>query len=395
VMPDSKTVYHTDDGTNCVFTMMKLKKEKDLKEGTLFCMKMTQTSPPGQDAITFTADVNWIEMPTPTHAEVEAAIKTTTFPDLFDSESCSADFKCPTAGFISINVGTGCECLKVKAGKEKLASVFEKRRYAAYLGCTAELYRWEGITYDPDSKKAYTALSNVGLGMLGDDGKTPSQGLDPNDQGGPNHIKMKANSCGCVMEMDIDADMKVTKVRMLVCGKKSSAENPKKMGRFTDACDVNNIANPDNVAFIPGAKQLIIGEDTSSHINNLIWIYDFKSSSNTDPSKNLTRIAATPMGSETTSPYWYTIGNWSYMMFVIQHPYEADSVHGADHPQWTMIAPTNPDGRAAWVGAVGPIPKLAAPIVVKASAPRGSAMFGSVICVTLLSAAMALMAVVN
>jgi secreted PhoX family phosphatase len=256
VMPDSKTVYHTDDGTNCVFTMLKLKKEKDLKEGTLFCMKMTQTSPPGQDAITFTADVNWIEMPTPTHAEVEAAIKTTTFPDLFDSESCNADFKCSTAGFISINVGTGCECLKVKAGKEKLASVFEKRRYAAYLGCTAELYRWEGITYDPDSKKAYTALSNVGLGMLGDDGKTPSQGLDPNDQGGPNHIKMKANSCGCVMEMDIDADMKVTKVRMLVCGKKSSAENPKKMGRFTDGCDINNIANPDNVAFIPGAKQV-------------------------------------------------------------------------------------------------------------------------------------------
>jgi Ni,Fe-hydrogenase I cytochrome b subunit len=51
------------------------------------------------------------------------------------------------------------------------------------------------------------------------------------------------------------------------------------------------------------------------------------------------------MGSETTSPYWYTIGNWSYMMFVIQHPYEANSVHGADDPQWTMIAPTNPDGK--------------------------------------------------
>jgi uncharacterized protein len=271
VMPDQKTVYHTDDGTNCVLTMMKLKKEKELKEGTLFCMKLTQTSPAGGDAITFTADAEWIEMPTPTHAEAEAAIKTTTFQDLFDSESCNAEFKCPTAGFKSINVGVGvgdcttagiaagkcvsCECLKVKAGKEKLAAVFEKRRYAAYLGCTAELYRWEGITYDPDSKKAYTALSNIGLGMLGDDGKTPPA-LDMNDQGGPNHIKMKSNSCGCVMEMDIDADMKVTKVRMLVCGKKSSAVNPTKVGRFTDACDINNIANPDNVAFIPKAKQV-------------------------------------------------------------------------------------------------------------------------------------------
>jgi hypothetical protein len=58
------------------------------------------------------------------------------------------------------------------------------------------------------------------------------------------------------MEMDIDAEMKVTKVRMLVCGKKSSAVNPTKIGRFTDACDINNIANPDNVAFIPKAKQV-------------------------------------------------------------------------------------------------------------------------------------------
>ena len=51
------------------------------------------------------------------------------------------------------------------------------------------------------------------------------------------------------------------------------------------------------------------------------------------------------MGSETTSPYWYTIGDWSYMMFVVQHPYEVDSFHGDDHKDWAQIAPTNPEGK--------------------------------------------------
>jgi secreted PhoX family phosphatase len=252
VMPDNKTVYHTDDGTNCVFTMMKLKEEKDLKEGTLFCMKMTQTSPAGGDVKDFKADIEFIEMPTPTHDEAAAAIKTTTFQDLFEFESCNTDGTCPTTGFKSINVGiavssVACECLKVKTGKEKLASVFEKRRYAAYLGCTAELYRWEGITYDADSKKAYTALSNVGLGMNDNDGVY--------DKGGPNHIKTLPNECGCVIEMDIDAEMKPTKARMLVCGK-PLATAAAKVGDTEDKCDINSIANPDNVAVIPKAKQV-------------------------------------------------------------------------------------------------------------------------------------------
>ena len=248
VMPDNKTVYGTDDGTNCVFTMMKLKKEKDLKEGTNFCMKMTQTSPAGGDVKDFKGDIEWIEMPTPTHAEAEAAIKTKpSFYSLFDFESCNADGTCPTTGFKSINAGA-CECLKVKTGMEKIAAVLEKKRYAAYLGCTLEFYRWEGITYDPDSKKAYTAISNVGRGM--------NDGDAVYDKGGPNHLKMTANSCGCVMEMDIDAEMKATKARMLVCGKASTASPIPAAGSFKDSCDVNGIANPDNVAVIPKAKQV-------------------------------------------------------------------------------------------------------------------------------------------
>jgi hypothetical protein len=71
----------------------------------------------------------------------------------------------------------------------------------------------------------------------------------------------------------------------------------------------------------------MIGEDTSKHIANLIWIHDFNTT-------KLIRIAATPLGSETTSPYWYTIGEWSYMMFVVQHPFDVGSVHMTATEDW-------------------------------------------------------------
>jgi len=129
VMPDEKTVYSTDDGTNAVFSFFLSNAARNIKEGVNFCMKMTQTSPVDCEVKDFTANVEWIAMPTPTHAEAEAAIKTTKFADLFDSEACNPDGTCPTAGFKSVNVGS-CECLKLKAGKEKTAGALEKRRMA-------------------------------------------------------------------------------------------------------------------------------------------------------------------------------------------------------------------------------------------------------------------------
>lgn len=179
-------------------------------------------------------------------------------------------------------------------------------RLAGYLGCTTEFRKWEGITYSPGKKKLYTALSAVEYGM--EDNMKKGSAETKYDKGSGNHIKSKHNSCGCVMEMDVDANMSPTKARMLVCGEPDSAADA------TNACKVSGIANPDNVAVIEEYNQLIIGEDTGKHTNDLIWIWDFNASS-------MTRVGATPWGSETTSPYWYTVGNYSYMGFVVQHPY--------------------------------------------------------------------------
>merc|ERR1711939_352007 len=296
-----------------------------------------QTSADDCEAIDFTATVEWLPMPTPTSAQVKAANQTK-FSSLFDFEECNADGSCPSDGYKATNTGKGCECLRPVIGKEALAATLEKRRYAGWLGCTTEFSKWEGITYDAANRKIYTAVSSVGRGMKNNDASR--------DKGTGNHIKVKENSCGCVMEMDVDDSLSTINARMLTCGTKNTDS------AWDDKCSVDGIANPDNVAMIPDYNQLIIGEDTSGHQNDLIWIWDFNT-------KALTRIASTPYGSETTSPYWYTVGDWNYMSFVVQHPYgESDQ----DKHEETIIKSDGEkkkctSGIEGHIGYVGPIMK--------------------------------------
>jgi uncharacterized protein len=174
---------------------------------------------------------------------------------------------------------------------------------AGWMGCTTEFNKWEGITYDAANKKLYTAISSVEGAM---ENSHPS-----NDKGTENRIRVGKNSCGCVMEMALDFKFSPIRARMLTCG----IPNTDPLTKAVDACVTDHIANPDNVAMIPRFNQLIIGEDTvTGHQNDLIWIFDL-------PTGAMTRIASTPYGSETTSPYWFTVGDWDYMSYVIQHPY--------------------------------------------------------------------------
>lgn len=59
-----------------------------------------------------------------------------------------------------------------------------------------------------------------------------------------------------------------------------------------------------------------------------------------------TRFLATPYGAEVTSPMWYDLDGWSYLMLVIQHPYgESDN---------DKVKETGNTGEGAYVGYVGP-----------------------------------------
>ena len=331
VMPDQKTVYMSDDGTNVGFYMFVADTAGSLDAGTLYAMKWHQTSAEGAGA----ADVSWVDLGHATSAEIAAVVaRKPAFADIFEAVDPAEDGSC-AAGFTSINTTPGHECLKVKDGMDLAASRLETRRYAALKGATTELRKEEGITFDPASNKLFVAMSEIGKGM----GKGTK-----NDKGGPDDVQLTENECGAVYQYDLaaDAGMKsdyvATAVKALVAG--TPTDYPENSETSGNTCDIDGIANPDNVTFLTGTRTLIIGEDTGSgHQNDVIWAYDL------DAGK-LTRILSTPYGSETTSPYFYpNINGWAYIMGVVQHPYgESDEDKLAD-----------PTAAAAYVGYIGPI----------------------------------------
>lgn len=353
VMPDQKTVYLTDDGTNVGLYMFLADNEGDLSAGTMYAMKWNQTSAAGMGA----ADLTWINLGHATSAEIEPYVrgdKQVTFEDIFMTETpvdgaCSAEFTSINAG------GNGQECLKLVEGMEKVASRLETRRYAAMMGATTELRKEEGITFAEDKGKLYLAMSAIERGM--EDFKKGGEDSNSYDLGGSNDIKLDGyNKCGGVYQLDIAADADIgsnyvaTNISGLIQGipaydgygpQSTIVKNPDAFDNTSNKCHIDGLANPDNVTYMSGHNTLIIGEDTGSgHQNDVIWAYDFDK-------ETLTRIQTTPYGAETTSPYWYpNINGWAYLMSVVQHPYgESDNDKS-----------TNTGENRAYTGYVGPFP---------------------------------------
>ncbi len=338
VMPDNKTVYMTDDGTAGVVLRFVADEEGDLSSGELFAAKWTQTSKDNGGA----ADLSWISLGHATDAEVKAYLdKKLTFADMFDAEEPKEDGTCPSEGFTHVATGSGTtgpnkvlECLKLKPGMEQAAFRLETRRYAALKGATTEFNKMEGITLDPDSKTLYVSMSYVEKAALDN---------DKSDLGGANDIRLDKNSCGTVFGLTLDEQYVATHMAALVSGKASATDDAQ------NTCDLEGIANPDNLTFMPGYHTLIIGEDTGTgHQNDAIWAYDTES-------KKLTRILTTPYGSETTSPYFYPdINGWGYLMAVVQHPYGEFDV---DKGMFEAKPETDADKRA-YTGYIGAFPAM-------------------------------------
>jgi secreted PhoX family phosphatase len=334
VMPDSRTVYISDDGTNVGFFMFISDREKDLSSGILYAAKWNQVHA-GSGGY---ADIEWVNLGHADNATIGKAIEDgIKFSEIFNAKAPASDGSCEE-GYTSVNTTTGNECLQLKPGMSTIASRLEARRYAAMMGATTEFRKEEGITFDPDSKILYVAMSEVAKGM---------EAGSKNDKGGPDHIKLPKNKCGVVYGLDIGPNQTVGSdyVAFNMYGVVSGIMRayPKEGDFANNTCDINGIANPDNVTYIGGRGILIIGEDTGSgHQNDVIWAYNVKS-------QKLTRIQTTPYGSETTSPYFYPdINGWSYLTSVIQHPYgESDKDKLND-----------PAAAAAYTGYIGPFPAM-------------------------------------
>lgn len=335
VMPDKKTVYMSDDGTNVGLFMFIADKEEDLSSGTLYAAKWTQTSEVGKGA--GEATLTWINLGHATNDEIKSVldadnnVKTNDAPifsNIFEVSDVQDDNTC-LEGYTSVNTSAGQECLKLKDGKEKIASRLETRRYAAYKGATTEFRKEEGITFDPKSEKLFVAMSSIERGMENEK-SIPKKNSIKYDIGGNNDIKVEYNKCGAIYSLDVSkvevkdtednvigSSYVVKNMKAILEGKPVSYDE--KSPYFGNSCDVNSISNPDNITYVENSDVLMIGEDTSKHKNNVVWAYNTKT-------KLLTRVFTTPLGAETTSPFWYTNlkDGYGYMSVVTQHPETED-----------------------------------------------------------------------
>lgn len=334
VMPDERTAYMSDDGGNVGLFRYVADKKGDLAAGTLWAAQWNQKSGAGMGS----AKINWISLGHASNAQVKEWIGQYKFADIFDEVAPVAG-ACE-AGYKSINA-TKHQCLKLRdvnadgtidAADEAIASRLETRRWAAMEGATTEWNKMEGITFNPETRQLYIAMSDISKGMEDNKGS---------DVGGPNSIRVAKNNCGGVYALDVDGSYTATNMVGLVAG--TPKTYPAGDVYAGNTCDVNGIANPDNITYLPGYNTLIIGEDTGSgHQNDAIWSYNLDS-------KKLTRIETTPYGSETTSPYFYpNIHGHAYIMSVAQHPYGESDQSKLE----------NADQARAYTGYIGPFPKM-------------------------------------
>ena len=353
VMPDQRTVYLSDDGSNVGLYLFHADKRGDLSAGDLYALHWQQTG----NANGGQARASWIPLGHAADAEIAPLLQQrVVFSDLFDATDPDEAGRCPS-GFTSVNHGheDGIhECLHLKPGMAMAASRLETRRYAALMGATTELRKEEGLTFDPATKRLFIAMSEVDQGM--EDNMRYGKPDSRYDIGGPNHVRLPMNRCGAVYGMSLGFNFRqgllsgfVGKdIEAVLSGRMTQALDPTSPLVYDPAgplaanrCDVEAIANPDNISFIPAANTLLVAEDSDYHENNMAWAYDLATG-------HLTRIQTAPLGAEITSfDYYPNINGFGYLMSVIQHPF-AD--HEGDAP--------DDQARHAVTGYVGPFPPM-------------------------------------
>lgn len=313
VMPDQKTVYLSDDGTNGGLYLFIADLPQDLSAGTLYAARWQQTSDNGLGE----AKIHWISLGHASDRQIRQWVaQKPHFSDLFTTAQPNSTGLCPST-FVSINTSAGHECLKLKdingdqtvnEADAIIASRLETRRMAAYKKATTEFRKGEGITFNPQSGELYLSLSEIARGME-NHAKKGEQNAQY-DQGGANHIRLSYNPCGGVYALQTQSDTKMKSAYIVQQAKGLIAGTPTQDGR----CATDFVANPDNISFLADSNSLVIGEDSDRHSNNFVWSFD-------PYQRTLTRIFSAPQGAEATSTFWHgNINGYAYITVVSQHP---------------------------------------------------------------------------
>jgi hypothetical protein len=285
VMPDRRTVYLSDDARQHGGLFMFVADEADdLSAGHLYAARWTQTSA----ELGGKATLSWIDLGHATNAEIQTAIDADTrFESMFEAVPAVGEL-CPSG---SKRVQTASrpegECLILREGASRIASRLETRRYAAYLGATTEFVKGEGMAFDADTGRVYVALSAIVASAAGEGEPTETD-----------HVVLPQNPCGGVYAMDLAPGQSDAAGHVIDSAFVASSIEGLVIGTLKgQACDPSGIANPDNVAYLPGHAALMIAEDTRGHDVAMLWHFDTQA-------KTLTRVHTAAPHAEVTGLSW-------------------------------------------------------------------------------------------
>lgn len=245
IMPDRKTVYLTDDGSNKGFYKFVADTAGDLSAGTLYAAKVTQDAT--RDASKAGFNISWIELAHATNNEIAGWVRSY---DGIDESDYVAD---------SNSYITDAEVTAWAAGTaaDDRVAFLETLKAAAAKGATVEFNKMEGININYAGAASgavpfmYVAMADVAGAMA--------------DSAGD--IQVDANRCGIVYRLGLHADYDVSRMDPVVAGGAYDS------ALTTNKCSVDSIAQPDNIVVLDDGR-VLIGEDTSNHKNNMLWVYN-------------------------------------------------------------------------------------------------------------------------
>mgnify|MGYP006267002479 CR=1 FL=1 len=305
VMPDQRTVLMGDDATSGGIFMFIADKARDLSSGTLYVAKMDQVS--SEHAGKFA--ISWIKLGHATSAEIEAFANQLTAKDIMTvSITDPNDHSFTKINFGNIattgkNPGTGQQWVKFKPGMNQAAAFLETRRYAAAMGATMELTKFEGVTLNAKDKKAYFAISDIRDTMTKNGFASDSIQITKNNAGATYEVTLATNH---VIGSDwVPSEMFAPQALI--------GETLAQADSDGNTSVIEKISNPDNLKYSDSMRTLFIGEDSGKHLNNYVWAYNVDT-------KELSRILSVPAGAECVCLQAVdNLNGFSYIMSGFQH----------------------------------------------------------------------------
>lgn len=262
VMPDEKTVYMSDDGTDTVFFKFVADTAGDLTSGTLYAAKATQDDAKDPSVAGF--DLEWIELASGDNATIEAWVAE------YDGVT-QGDYTAGSTSYISDEEIQNWASVKlgqqptdidgdstIETGDDRVAFL-ESRKAAKALGATAEFRKMEGVNInlagaaDGSVPYAYMAMANFNKGM--------------GDDVGDIQLDAANGDCGVVYQMPLSEGFNITRMEPAIVG------GPYNADATANNCSVDNISEPDNILVLRDGR-VLIGEDTGEHENNMLWLFD-------------------------------------------------------------------------------------------------------------------------